>query len=436
MDWLLKIVEGPMKGAEIALVEGFAVSFGSGDDCDIVVHDATVPARACELEAGASGVSITVGGGEAEVLPAFEVRSFGTTAFAVGPTDGEWEALVRPVAPAFERPDSENAASERAASSADAEDAATGRGNDGGTDKPGRSRRSGCLLWLVLLLLFIVAVVLAWWFWPKVAEKCPWAENARVVCVEKARTWLGAKNGQGCPEKRKSGKGAKNFGSPKFSLAELAESYGLALTNNSQSSVDCQLLSGNLKRRTERLAIRALALAADPNVKFDLTDDETLFSASTELIFACSDGALKVDAATNRVVTLSGYAPSALALEKALRALDADVKGIERLDTSRVHVGGTPPAEVAATPFVREKAPGEYPVVVIPAHTPEAPLPRKKAARDYPIAGILTIPYPCVVLRNGERLLEGAQIGKAELVKIETDRLTLKDDGQEVVWKP
>ena len=43
MNFLLKIVEGPNKGAEIALVEGVAVTLGKGDDCDIVLADPTLP---------------------------------------------------------------------------------------------------------------------------------------------------------------------------------------------------------------------------------------------------------------------------------------------------------------------------------------------------------------------------------------------------------
>ena len=50
MSFLLKIVEGPNKGAEIALVEGVAVTFGKGDDCDIVIADSTMPAEPMKIE--------------------------------------------------------------------------------------------------------------------------------------------------------------------------------------------------------------------------------------------------------------------------------------------------------------------------------------------------------------------------------------------------
>ena len=57
MNWLLKIVEGPQKGAEIALVGGRRVSFGSGDACDIVVADASLPAEACAFDVSEAGVT-------------------------------------------------------------------------------------------------------------------------------------------------------------------------------------------------------------------------------------------------------------------------------------------------------------------------------------------------------------------------------------------
>lgn len=391
MEWLLKIVEGPMKGAEIALVEGVTVAFGSGDDCDIVVRDATVPARACEFVSDATGVRIAVGGGAAEPLPSFEVRSFGTTSFAVGPVSGEWLELLRPA---------RAVASESAPPAAPAAVPAPAPASE--EEAPPSCRRAGCLL--VTLLLLVLAAVLVWLFWPWLRERGrilanrPSASPAAVSVI-------------------------------RLPLSEIARQHGLSLTNGPTAA---PLLVGNLRRRTERLAVRALALASDPSVRFDLTDDETLLASSSELVFACSDGALKVDAAADRSVTLSGYAPSFRALESALRALNADVRGIEKVDTSRVRIGGAAPEAVAKTPFVREELPGERPVVAIPAHTPEP----AAARRDYPIAGILTAPYPCVVMRSGLRLVEGAQIGEAVLVKIEADRLLLQEGSGVVEWRP
>ena len=96
MNWLLKIVEGPLKGAEVALVDGRRVSLGSDDACDIVVGDAALAAQACELDVSGTGVTVLTPDGAATALKPFEVRTFGTTAFAVGPVDQPWGDLVYP----------------------------------------------------------------------------------------------------------------------------------------------------------------------------------------------------------------------------------------------------------------------------------------------------------------------------------------------------
>ena len=83
MKFLLKIVQGPNAGAEIALVEGVRVTLGSADACDIVLADPTLPAEACAIEASADGVVLTTPGAEPERLEPLRVRSFGSTALAV-----------------------------------------------------------------------------------------------------------------------------------------------------------------------------------------------------------------------------------------------------------------------------------------------------------------------------------------------------------------
>ena len=127
-------------------------------------------------------------------------------------------------------------------------------------------------------------------------------------------------------------------------------------------------------------ASRALATAADPRCKFDVTDDETLLNNSQELLFAYTEGALKAVSASNRVVAITGYAPSPAALERAIRALNADVKGIEKLDTTTVSLGGTAPAAVADSAFVKETSPDANGVKKPPRTTSSrSPLPPSRA---------------------------------------------------------
>lgn len=413
MNWLLKIVEGPLKGAEIALVGGRRVSLGSDDACDIVVGDAALAAQACELDVSEAGVTVLTPDGAAQALKPFEVRTFGTTAFAVGPADRPWGDLVypppetpdAPVPPPSE-PSSEPDAAEPPPAEAEA----------------APKRRHGCL-WtlLVLILLFVGVLVLFHCFRAPIEARWPQVARFRAeVKVVAQKGWNAAQGqwgrwfGSARPDAVPAAKGP--------SLPELAAQHGLAFVETN----GVRKLAGNVRRRTERLAIRALALADDPSVLFDLTDDETLRASADELLFVVTEGALKATAASNRVVALAGYAPSAAKLERALRALAADVPGIERVETATVQVGGAPPA--SAGTVAAEAAP----------EMPKGSRPRAEQRKRIlePVAGILMHPYPCVVLRTGLRLAEGAQIGTATIARIEADRLILRDGKAEFEWRP
>ena len=90
MNFILKIVEGPNKGAEIALVSGVAVTLGKGDDCDIVLADTTLPSAPVTIEASDDGVAV-----DGEPLDQFVVMTTGATSFAVGPADAPWTRPYR-----------------------------------------------------------------------------------------------------------------------------------------------------------------------------------------------------------------------------------------------------------------------------------------------------------------------------------------------------
>lgn len=422
MNWLLKIVDGPMKGAEIALLGGRRTSIGSSDDCDLVIADQALPAKACELDVSESAVTVLVEGGEAKILPPFEICSFGTTAIAVGPAEGAWQPLVMPKAEekkveAEGADDGEGVGEGEEKVDADGDAKADGEAEaEAASEKPPKHRRKGfgCLLGLILLL---AVLFLLWFFWGRIVDRWPVVEMYRIKTVETVEGWWQAGKRLVITPEPVLEKGP--------TLEEIAATYGLVYTPASGDTASARLV-GNVARRTERQAIRALALAEDPTVKFDLTDDESLHLSANELLFAMTEGALKAVSASNRVVTVAGFAPSAERLEAVARALVKDVPAVERLDLAAVQIGGTPPKEVAETAFV---APQE------PVRKPTSP--KKAASRpDYPIAGILAKPYPCVVMRNGLRLCEGAQVGTAVIVSIAPDRLILKEGGHEFEWRP
>ena len=162
MNFLLKIVEGPNKGAEIALVEGVAVTLGKGEDCDIVLADPTMPEAPITVEASADGVA--VGG---EPLESFSVKTFGATSFAVGPADAPWGELKWPKAEVREEePGDKEAPSEppndQTAEPPNPQTAEPTNDQDTETSSRRRGGCFGCLL--AFLVLLLVLTVLLWFF--------------------------------------------------------------------------------------------------------------------------------------------------------------------------------------------------------------------------------------------------------------------------------
>ena len=53
------------------------------------------------------------------------------------------------------------------------------------------------------------------------------------------------------------------------------------------------------------------------------------------------------------------------------------------------------------------------------------------------VCGILLQPYPCLVLQNGQRLSEGAEVGGYKIVSIAPDRIRVRrDEEEEIEWTP
>ena len=208
MSFLLKIVEGPNKGAEIALVEGVAVTLGKTDDCDIVLADATFPESPVKLEATSTGVTV-----DGAALENFHVRTFGSTSFAIGPADAPWGDLAWSVREKErETEDDERAArDERRAESPHP----SGPEPPPEGEKPAKRRRGclGCLIAFVLLLLALAA--LGWFF----------RDQARPY-VEKA--WQTASGDAGEP---RSGTAEASGVSTNETLPVLVARYTLAATN-------------------------------------------------------------------------------------------------------------------------------------------------------------------------------------------------------------
>lgn len=415
-----------MKGAEIALVGGVRIKVGRGESCDIVIADSSLAEEAFDLDVGESAVTLILPDGLVRELKDFEVHAFGTTSIAVGPAEGTWEELRPAPAPVEETEPSEPE------SSAEPDPKAEEGAEPAKPDEDKRSRSSIVIRILaalavlaVLLLLLLIAI---WFLRQRNAARADGVDAAAVA--EQARV-------------------ARSTAT----LRELAEQHGLSLSEKDGHP----LLSGNALRRTERLAIRALALAADRSCILDLSDDETLANSAEALLFTVTEGALKPLAASNRTVVVTGFAPDVAALAGALEALRTDVPWVKDVDVQAVKVGGAVPEGLkdkafAVTGALSEKrdfspasgddfktqavAKADAGVGAETNAVDGVASGRKLPRNMFPVAGILTRPYPCVVLRDGHRIVEGGQLGGYTVTGITAGSVELQLGDRRTIWEP
>ncbi len=400
MNFILKIVEGPNKGAEIALVEGVAVTFGKGDDCDIVLADSTLPAAPISIEASSAGVTV-----DGEALDVFHVKTVGSTSFAVGPADEAWGELVWRKA---EEESHETSKEEGGKNDLDTPRAAspTPPPAEAEGESPHR-KRSGCLGCLLALMLVVLLLAVVGWFFKD------WLKE----------TYL-ARTSNGSGESSQSGRAGETGSSKADSaLGGIAAKYGLASTESN----GVVRLSGNLKTRRERLAATAEAYAAQPGVELDISDDESFRVAAEDALFTLTEGALRVSQATNRFLTVDGSAHTPAALARTLKALNSDLPKLRNVDVKAVRF--------TAAADVEETAQGEGGTSV-PAVGARARARKAAAKPEFPVCGILTAPYPCLVMKNGSRVLEGASVGGFVVEKIEADSVTVTNSTGRFTWKP
>ena len=408
MNFVLKIVEGPNRGAEIALVEGVAVTLGKGDECDIVLADSTLPEEPLSIEANGDAVSVN-----GEQLEQFAVKTLGATSFAVGPADAPWGELKWPAKGAISRKDAEPQGKETQAEEAhgeeDLRDSATPREEKADAPEP-EKKKHGCLGCLVVLVLLVLLLgVLAWLFRATVR---PYAEKVLAY----ARESLHVGGGTG---------GAGMGAALPMTLSEVASSYGLELEENDGQAK----LSGNLKTRAERLRATAEAYEARPGVDLDLSDDESFRASADDALFTITEGAIKAVAATNRVLSIAGTSPSPFALKRILESLSADLPKLRDIDATGVAYGMVPGNEKSEE---GDGDDGETPIGVFHARRRTS----KAKEPSLPVCGILTAPYPCLVMRDGSRVLEGAALDGNVIVKIEADAVTVTNATGRFTWKP
>ena len=411
MNFLLKIVEGPNRGAEIALVEGVSVTLGKTDSCDIVLADATLPDAPLAIEASATGVTV-----DGIPLEPFHVRTAGATALAVGPADAPWGPLVWPKAeeeaespaPEAEKPSGtavSHDAEEPAKAGADETNGSTEQRLNGQTG--GRRRRGcfGCLLAVLVILLILLA--LGWIFREALRPRA-------LALRERAAKWRVRGGGSTAVIE------ADVPVSASFAIEKLASRYGLELEEGDGRA----RLSGNFATRAERLRATAEAYASRPGIELDLSDDESFLTSAEDALFNLTEGALKVTVATNRYLHLAGTSESPLTLQKTLEQLNSDLPKLRGVDVSDVKlVSPMSPADALAA-------------TVQPSNGQTVKRPARPAAPVLPVCGILTTPYPCLVMRDGRRILEGGAIGDATILSIAADEVTVTNSAGRFTWKP
>ena len=61
---------------------------------------------------------------------------------------------------------------------------------------------------------------------------------------------------------------------------------------------------------------------------------------------------------------------------------------------------------------------------------------RKSSAPKMPVVGVVTVPYPCIVLKDGSRVTEGAEFGGFIIDKIGADTIRIKGPEGVFEWRP
>ncbi len=427
MNVLLKIVQGPNAGAEIAVAEGMTVSIGKGDSCDILLADQSLADVACELEVSAERVRMLLPGGAEERLEPFAVKFLGeTTAIAIGPETGAWGELVWP---------SRGAAVTEAEPSGADETGERAESEEAPKAEEGKKRSFGCgcivALGFLMPIAFVALVFLLWPFRSSAAKLMgPVAAHVRPVVHFIHDAGIGVAGfawdfAKGCiPE----GDGEKPVPPPP-SIHDVAEAHGLSCVETNGTCV----FSGNFATRAQRLSATAAAYAAKPGVMLDLSDDESLHHAVAEVLELLSEGKLKVCSATNRIVALSGFSPGASNLRATLEAIRADVPNVRNVDCTRVRLGeSNGVVDVSETGEAVEAKPAVKGVKTARVSREK----RKSSAPKMPVVGVMTVPYPCIVLKDGSRVTEGAEFGGFVIDKIGADTIRVKGPEGTFEWRP
>jgi hypothetical protein len=116
-----------------------------------------------------------------------------------------------------------------------------------------------------------------------------------------------------------------------------------------------------------------------------------------------------------------------------LEAIRADVPHVRNVDCTRVRL-----AESASVAAVVEQtvADAAKPVVKGVKVARVRRDGRKGSAPKMPVVGVMTVPYPCIVLKDGSRVTEGAEFGGFIIDRIAADTIRIKGPEGTFEWRP
>ncbi len=407
MSFLLKIVQGPNAGAEIALVVGSTVSFGRGEECDIILTDSALEDKAFDLEVTNERVMMLFPSGKQARMEPFHVRTVGTTSLVMGPAEGAWRDIV------WEKRGTAEPAAAHADDEANAADEKADVAESEVKEKKGCLSKFILLLFLLLLLTMIGCVV-AWYFFPDKVSQITGGRSDKAVAVcspyfKKCYTVV-----SGWLKSEEAKRAEKEALVPAETLADIVGEYNLQTNSTASGGVQ---IKGDFKTRVDRLRATARIYRVQPGAELDFADKESLTVAIENLLALVTENRMKLTSLEGRTAKLSGVVSSEQDLRRTLEALSRDVPKLVRADCSGVSALGIsgPVKESPAKKSVEAKAPSQ-PVL--------------------PIVGILTLPYPCLVLQNGSRIMEGARFGGWTVTKIAPDSVELMGPTGKFTWRP
>lgn len=443
MSFLLKIIKGENAGLEIALAEG-KVTFGSGESCDIVLDDATLPEKAFTLETIGDQVSLLKEGEEAKAVELYTIFTVGEMEFAIGIEGKRWPKLIR-------------------------EGVGEGVGVENGVgvgveepkleeikaDEPKKKRR-GCGCFTVIVLI-VLAFIGGWYL----AQRY----NAEVkVIVDEAKEFsydkidkeavkhyydlakdksaeyyaIGKDKTSGWFDKLKTKmpwyveEVDPSTLPPPRTLEDVAKDHGLTLTTEGNVTT----LAGNFVKRIDKVAAMQDAYEVDSLVKLDFSDDESLRSGVEDTLLTISEGKIKAVEAKDRAVKLVGKVATKAELVRIVTAICADVANVSSIDDSGVVVEELKKVEEEKKAVAKVEAEEKKVANVQPKEEKRKVEKKTVSSPNCPISGIITSPYPCIIMRDGSRAIEGAYVGEWLVVKIEANQVKFRKNGKEVTWRP